>query len=78
GSQQNPTDIELNDEIIGNQSNIITSEYWEREINEWKEMLAEEEKFRLEEKEALRELRDHWTILNDDLLKIINTRQLIK
>ncbi|CAG8457013.1 6995_t:CDS:2 [Funneliformis caledonium] len=34
GSQQNPTDIELDDEIIGNQSNIITSEHWEREINE--------------------------------------------
>ncbi|RIA89492.1 hypothetical protein C1645_738622 [Glomus cerebriforme] len=56
GLQQNPinVDVELDNEIIGNESDIITSERWERELNIWKEMLAEEERSRLEEEEALR------------------------
>jgi len=51
---QNHTYMELDDEITGNESDIITSERWERELNVWEELLKEEEKSRLEEEEALR------------------------
>jgi hypothetical protein len=33
GLQQNPTDVELDNEIIGNESDIITPGRWERELN---------------------------------------------
>src|SRR5688572_25220798 len=52
--QQTPIPIDNNDEIIGDEDDIITSELWEKELAEWESMLIEEEVSRLEEEEALR------------------------
>ena len=60
--QQNPID---DNEIIGDESDIITSERWERELAEWESMLKEEERSQLEEEEALRDNQDS---LKGDLL----------
>jgi hypothetical protein len=46
---------EDDDENIGDENNIVTSERWESELAEWELMLIEEEVSRLEEEEALRE-----------------------
>ena len=62
---ENLQPIDINDGIIGDEDDIVTSEYWEREIAEWESMLIEEEISRLEEEEAL---RDNSGSLKGDLL----------
>ncbi|GBC06624.1 hypothetical protein RclHR1_06990004 [Rhizophagus clarus] len=62
--QQNPVDNN-DDGNVESENDILTSERWERELAEWKEMLTEEEVSRLEEEEAL---RDNPGSLRGDLL----------
>lgn len=49
---ENPEDIENTEE---DNTSIMNSEHWERELNEWEGMLMEEEIARMEEEDALRE-----------------------
>jgi len=64
---ENEDNEESDDDIEDDDTNIVTSEHWERELRKWKEMLMEEELARMEEEEALRD-NSNISMMKGDIL----------